>query len=459
MTNKKTTRALLLAAVAAMLCASMLIGTTFAWFTDSVSSVNNIIKSGNLDIEVEYSSDLSDWKTFEEGVNVFDEEALWEPGYTEVVYFRVKNAGSLALKYWMDVQVFEETSSINVAGEEFYLSNFIKYGVVALDDETPVTFADRDAAHSAVVQDSFWINRAYSKRDIALDVDESDYIALVVYMPTTVENDANHAKDVDAPTITLGITLRATQNTVEFDSFDEKYDEGANYPVNPNGVNWVYTEEDLKQGGKLKLAQDLYLSSSGTVIDKDTELDLNGFGIYAERNAIGSYTGQSISVLYVDGAELTITGKGEVVNTGVEGGYAISLFNDAKVTLNDGARYISYHDAIYVKNGELYINGGFYQAKSDTKATADYVHAAYPDKPTFTAIVINCYKPAYNNYKNGVTEGDVAKVVITGGTFVNEDPTNVVEGDFICESFAPAGYKSVAAPQADGSIWYTVVAE
>lgn len=110
MTNKKTTRALLLAVVALILCASMLVGATFAWFTESVSSVNNIIKPGNLDVEVEYSTDLKDWKAFGEQSNVFDQNALWEPGYTEVVYFRVKNEGSLALKYWLDVEVADEAT-------------------------------------------------------------------------------------------------------------------------------------------------------------------------------------------------------------------------------------------------------------------------------------------------------------------------------------------------------------
>ena len=54
MTKKATKRALLSSALALVVCISMLIGTTYAWFTDSVTSTNNIIKSGNLDIELEY---------------------------------------------------------------------------------------------------------------------------------------------------------------------------------------------------------------------------------------------------------------------------------------------------------------------------------------------------------------------------------------------------------------------
>ena len=54
MANKHTKRALLSSVMALILCFTMLLGTTFAWFTDSVTSANNIIKSGNLDIELEY---------------------------------------------------------------------------------------------------------------------------------------------------------------------------------------------------------------------------------------------------------------------------------------------------------------------------------------------------------------------------------------------------------------------
>ena len=55
MTNRKTTRrALFMSVISLMLCCAMLVGTTFAWFTDEVTSVNNIIKAGNLDVELYY---------------------------------------------------------------------------------------------------------------------------------------------------------------------------------------------------------------------------------------------------------------------------------------------------------------------------------------------------------------------------------------------------------------------
>ena len=53
MNNKKTTkRALLSSVMAIVLCLAMLIGTTFAWFTDSASTAVNKIQAGTLDVQL-----------------------------------------------------------------------------------------------------------------------------------------------------------------------------------------------------------------------------------------------------------------------------------------------------------------------------------------------------------------------------------------------------------------------
>jgi hypothetical protein len=109
-----------------------------------------------------------------------------------------------------------------------------------------------------------------------------------------------------------------------------------------------------------------------------------------------------------------------------------------------------------VDDGELTVTGGFFQAFEDTEGEPDFTHKNYPDQPTHTAKVINCHKGAYNNYVNG-TEGDTAKVTVTGGTFVNEDPSNLREGDFINVTYLPDGYTVVKEVQENGEIWYTVV--
>lgn len=89
-TKRVAKSALLMSALALVLCVSMLVGTTFAWFTDSVTSKNNIIKAGNLDVTLEYSVDGTTWTAVEEATSLFSENSLWEPGHTEFVYLRVQ---------------------------------------------------------------------------------------------------------------------------------------------------------------------------------------------------------------------------------------------------------------------------------------------------------------------------------------------------------------------------------
>ena len=100
MTNSKSTkRALISSALAILVCVAMLIGTTFAWFTDTASTGVNKIQAGNLDVKLMYSTDMHKWHEATEQTKLFDDNALWEPGYTQVVYLKIVNAGNLALKW------------------------------------------------------------------------------------------------------------------------------------------------------------------------------------------------------------------------------------------------------------------------------------------------------------------------------------------------------------------------
>ena len=119
MKRKNATRsALFTSIISLLLCVSMLVGTTFAWFTDEVASGSNVIASGNLDIAVEYTLDGETWKNLD-GANDLFQMDLWEPGHTEVVALRITNKGSLALKYAATMHVLEEIKGVNKDGAEF----------------------------------------------------------------------------------------------------------------------------------------------------------------------------------------------------------------------------------------------------------------------------------------------------------------------------------------------------
>lgn len=247
MTNKKTMkRSLLLSALSLVLCISMLVGTTFAWFTDSVSSKNNIIKSGNLDVELYYSVDGENWAPVDEDTNVFSNQ-LWEPGHTEVVYLMVKNEGSLAMKYDLGINIASEVAGVNVAGQEFLLSDYIMYNVL----EYSGAYANRDAAREAAENGATKLNVTNNKNGYLASGAER-VVAMVVYMPETVGNEANY-RGTQVPTINLGINLFATQHMSENDSYGPDYDGGA-YWVNYADTAWynenvneyvIYSAEQL----------------------------------------------------------------------------------------------------------------------------------------------------------------------------------------------------------------------
>ncbi len=256
MTKKNSTKRTLLASVLALaLCCSMLVGTTFAWFTDSVSSEKNVIVAGNLDVELEFKKVVNGtltekWETVEGRTDLFDPNALWEPGHAEVVYLKVSNLGNLALKYILSVTV-NETAGTNVDGGTLKLSEHLVFKVVEIE-ETEVGTYDR-----ANIEDASDIVglKAYEGEAKALDAkdgeNDEDYVALIVYMPKSVGDAANYRGDA-IPTIELGITLNATQQNAEKDSFGDDYDAGL-MPVGDgdilrdvNGIQLLDSAEDGK---------------------------------------------------------------------------------------------------------------------------------------------------------------------------------------------------------------------
>mgnify|MGYP002513482498 FL=1 len=97
--TKSTKRALLLSALSLLMCVSMLIGSTFAWFTDSVTSSGNKIQAGTLKIDLELLEEDGSWTSIKDSQKALFDYDKWEPGYTEVKVLRVTNKGTLALKW------------------------------------------------------------------------------------------------------------------------------------------------------------------------------------------------------------------------------------------------------------------------------------------------------------------------------------------------------------------------
>ena len=240
MNNKKATkRALLTSVMALVMCVVMLVGTTFAWFTDTASTGVNKIQAGNLDVKLEYkNTPTADFTEVDTNTKVFKDGALWEPGHVEYVVLKISNAGTLALKYKLGINIAGETGSTNVYGDPFKLSDSIKFAVIDGDKSN----LGRDNLVAAAM-DSKLIKDGYTSVETPLypagteGKDAEKTVTLVVWMPTDVGNEANHKTGAAAPTIDLGIKVDATQYTYEKDSIDDQYDKDAGYLIQVNKDN------------------------------------------------------------------------------------------------------------------------------------------------------------------------------------------------------------------------------
>ena len=228
-TKKATKRALLTSVMALVMCVVMLVGTTFAWFTDTASTGVNKIQAGNLKMEVTYKNTVGgNFEKVNKETPVFNNSALWEPGHVEFAVLNVKNIGTLALKYKLGINIASETGSTNVYGNGFELSNYIKFAVIDGDKSN----LGRDALVAEAGAGTV-LSTGYTKENhlLAGTTDNEKTVTLVVWMPTDVGNEANHKTDVAAPSIDLGIKVDATQYTHENDSFGNDYDAGAPYEI------------------------------------------------------------------------------------------------------------------------------------------------------------------------------------------------------------------------------------
>ena len=239
---QKTKKALLASALSIVVCLAMLIGSTFAWFTDSVTSGKNKIVAGNLDVALYQVKDDTETEV-DENTNLFKEDTLWEPGHTEVVNLKVANEGSLALKYQLSVNIASETESTNVDGNVFKLSDYIMFALVDGNNKYDTGAEAIEAAETANPAPISEMNIEKESVLYPADAEEEpteEYVTMIVYMPETVGNEANYRGDA-VPTIDLGVSLTATQTPYEEDSFDDQYDAGAwldanGYVRNENGL-------------------------------------------------------------------------------------------------------------------------------------------------------------------------------------------------------------------------------
>ena len=379
MNNKRATkRALLTSIMALVMCVVMLVGTTFAWFTDTASTGVNKIQAGNLDVELEYkNSDTPNFTKADKSTPVFDNNALWEPGHVEYVVLKISNAGNLALKYKLGINIASETGSTNVLGNEFKLSDYIKFAVI----EGEANVADRTTLVAAAERvGSKLINEGYSKESHLDTKDANETVTLVVWMPTTVGNEANYkvAEGITAPSIDLGINVVATQLTYENDSFGNEYDEDAEYPISvTTGDELQAIVSNATAPVNIVLTNSITTNNFVIPADKDVTLDLNGRTVTnagshtilnqghltltdssADKSGqIISLKGNTAALRNGDNAVCVVEG-GTISRDGADGNTWHVVENFGKMTFNGGKVVLKNGNGFAITNGWNYFDPG-----------------------------------------------------------------------------------------------------
>ena len=200
-------------ALALSLCALIIwailgTGASLAWFTDTSPEINNIFHFAEFDLVVSHRLTDGKWQEVDSQTKIFDEEALYEPGYVQVVYLKVENKGTVPFKFSTAVNVNGCIVATNVFGQDFMLQDYLKFGVINADTEEEMKNSIPDRETAVAIADMPLHN--YSTNTAVLAPGDISYIALVIRMPEEVGNVANYRGDT-VPEVDLGITVKADQ--------------------------------------------------------------------------------------------------------------------------------------------------------------------------------------------------------------------------------------------------------
>ena len=358
MTSKSTKRALITSALAILMCAAMLVGATFAWFTDTASTGVNKIVSGNLKVDIiGADSDSHIEKLNFTKAATTDAEAgaeiLWEPGCRYLTEgFRIANKGNLALKW--KAQVNTGTTAANEGN--FDLLDVIDFYLVT---------KAADGTETETALDEFTGNLKKTET--------SDVYYIKGVMQTTAGNDYQ-GLTLDG----ISITVVATQDTVESDSFDNQYDKDAEYPI------LVTTGDELQAivsnaTAPVNIVLTNSITTNNFVIpeDKDVTLDLNGRTVTnagshtilnkghltltdssADKSGqIISLKGNTAALRNGDNAVCVVEG-GTISRDGANGNTWHVVENFGKMTFNGGKVVLKNGNGFAITNGWNYFDPG-----------------------------------------------------------------------------------------------------
>ena len=334
-------KALLSTIVALFLSFAMLIGTTFAWFTDSVTSNGNKIVAGNLKVDLKLLEEDGSWTSIKDtGKAIFDYDN-WEPGYTEVEILKVANEGSLSLKW--QAKIVAENALTSLAS---VIDVYVKMGAT----EKPQNRAELSTWDYAGTLNTFVDTMAETIKG-ELKASESAYFGVAFMMQQTAGDEYQGANLGG----TFNVVVTATQLAYESDSFGDDYDanlemgsdNGLSRTLNDGSTAFYYNEES-GYAGRVRLT-------------KLPENLGNEYAVPAEVNDLGG-------ALYgVNLDKLTIP-------AGVENAYkSLEKATIDEVVIEDGATKIADRMFYRAKVGSVVIPDGVTVIEQNAFAQAEIV--------------------------------------------------------------------------------------
>ena len=269
--SKSTKRALISSALAILMCVAMLIGTTFAWFTDTASTGVNKIVSGNLHVEIQDKTgekiENLEWVKENGDVIANQEGILWEPGCTYLLTpFQIVNTGNLALKY--------------------------KIVITGLDGDSPLLDVIKFTYKTASGEEFDMSAEGH----LAANGGSTGMITVSAHMDELANNDY-----MDKTLTGIKFTVYATQDTVENDSFGNDYDAGADVELATsatiNGQAYASLQEAYEAvqptvSSVFGLGQEAFSASDADKCAKFDELFPDGkitWTIYGEQKLTDAY--------------------------------------------------------------------------------------------------------------------------------------------------------------------------
>ncbi len=456
--SKSTKRALLTSALAILACVAMLIGTTFAWFTDTASTSVNKIVSGKLDIELQMKDKDGKWVNAEgktlpflvEGkIPAEGTQILWEPGCTyKLPELRVVNKGNLALKAYIQVAGIQSN-----AGDAVDLRDVIEWKTTSVGGI--LSFPNNDIS-------------------VEMKPNETWAFDLEAHMKETAGNEYQ-GLEISG----VAITVVATQDTVEYDSKDNQYDVNAKYPeakFATDAASIADAVADLATAGNknvvVTVAKDMD-NTSGIVTAKGNTftLDMSGKTVGVSYGQ-GSPTTTTNGMQLLQGSTVTLKNGTYKANHGEDKDHNIAILiqnysnltvenctldmreaNDTAgnskgtsyvLSTNCGKVVIKGNTNIYARSGEYALDVMHWE---NTPYKEEGTSITFDETMTGTVdgkIDVYCYRSGA--VVKPVDDGG-AVLTIKGGTFKN---SGLTLDEF--KTFVPAGY--TVTTNADGS--YTV---